>query len=414
MEVGGGALCARIAPERRSGVRGAALTHRRAPRQVSYGAGAYICGEETALIESLEGKQVRAPRGGMGAAGQQEHRRAELSSGHPARLAAAPFPRPRRLRSRLPPLCAAPNAPQGKPRLKPPFPANIGLYGCPSTVTNVETVAVSPTILRRGPEWFSSFGRKNNAGTKLFCISGHVNRPCTVEEEMSIPLKELIERHAGGLSSAPGAARRGRPGRRRRVSPPDRRRAPAWRAARPLGCAPAHGSRPSAPASRLPPPPTPPPRRRRARRLGQPPRDHPRRLQRAAAAEEGAAAAPPRGPRPRSAPLPGPPACAWAHSPRLRAPGIYRPLDRTTPLLEPPLPPPPPQICDDVLMDYDALKEAQSGLGTAAVIVMDKSTDVIDAIARCAAWGGGAGGGGRGRRRPPPGARAPGASSFLP
>jgi len=106
---------------------------------VHYGAGAYICGEETALIESLEGKQ-------------------------------------------------------GKPRLKPPFPANVGLYGCPSTVTNVETVAVSPTILRRGPEWFSSFGRKNNHGTKLFCISGHVNRPVTVEEEMSIPLKELIER----------------------------------------------------------------------------------------------------------------------------------------------------------------------------------------------------------------------------
>ena len=53
---------------------------------------------------------------------------------------------------------------QGKPRLKPPFPANVGLYGCPSTVTNVETVAVAPTILRRGPEWFASFGRKNNAG----------------------------------------------------------------------------------------------------------------------------------------------------------------------------------------------------------------------------------------------------------
>ena len=88
---------------------------------------------------------------------------------------------------------------QGKPRLKPPFPANVGLYGCPSTVTNVETVAVSPTILRRGPEWFTSFGRKNNHGTKLYCISGHVNRPCTVEEELSISLKELIERHAGGV-----------------------------------------------------------------------------------------------------------------------------------------------------------------------------------------------------------------------
>lgn len=88
---------------------------------------------------------------------------------------------------------------QGKPRLKPPFPANVGLYGCPSTVTNVETVAVAPTILRRGPEWFTQFGRKNNHGTKLFCISGHVNRPCTVEEELSISLKELIERHAGGV-----------------------------------------------------------------------------------------------------------------------------------------------------------------------------------------------------------------------
>ena len=92
---------------------------------IHYGAGAYICGEETALIESLEGKQ-------------------------------------------------------GKPRLKPPFPAGVGLYGCPTTVTNVETVAVAPTILRRGADWFQGFGRKNNAGTKLFCISGHVNNPCTV------------------------------------------------------------------------------------------------------------------------------------------------------------------------------------------------------------------------------------------
>jgi len=112
---------------------------------VHRGAGAYICGEETALIESLEGKQ-------------------------------------------------------GKPRLKPPFPANVGLYGCPTTVTNVETVAVAPTIIRRGGAWFASFGRKNNSGTKLFNISGHVNKPCTVEEEMSIPLRELIERHAGGVT----------------------------------------------------------------------------------------------------------------------------------------------------------------------------------------------------------------------
>lgn len=173
---------------------------------VHYGAGAYICGEETALIESLEGKQ-------------------------------------------------------GKPRLKPPFPANVGLYGCPSTVTNVETVAVSPTILRRGPDWFAGFGRKNNAGTKLFCISGHVNRPCTVEEELSIPLRELIERHAGGVRGG-------------------------W--------------------------------------------DN------------------------LLAIIPG---------------------GSSVPLL-------PKSVCDDVLMDFDALKEAQSGLGTAAVIVMDKSTDVIDAIAR--------------------------------
>lgn len=173
---------------------------------VTYGAGAYICGEETALIESLEGKQ-------------------------------------------------------GKPRLKPPFPANVGLYGCPSTVTNVETVAVAPTILRRGPEWFTSFGRKNNHGTKLYCISGHVNRPCTVEEELSISLKELIERHAGGVRGG-------------------------W--------------------------------------------DN------------------------LLAVIPG---------------------GSSVPLL-------PKHMCDNVLMDFDALKEAMSGLGTAAVIVMDKSTDVIDAIAR--------------------------------
>jgi len=111
---------------------------------VHSGAGAYICGEETGLIESLEGKP-------------------------------------------------------GRPRLKPPFPANAGLYGCPTTVTNVETVAVCPTIMRRGASWFDSFGRDKNSGTKLFCISGHVNNPITVEEEMSVPLKELIERHAGGV-----------------------------------------------------------------------------------------------------------------------------------------------------------------------------------------------------------------------
>lgn len=170
------------------------------------GSGAYICGEETALIESIEGKQ-------------------------------------------------------GKPRLKPPFPANIGVFGCPTTVTNVETVAVAPTICRRSGEWFASLGRKNNSGTKLFAISGHVNKPCVVEEEMSIPLKELIERHCGGVRGG-------------------------W--------------------------------------------DN------------------------LLAIIPG---------------------GSSVPLL-------PKKICDTVLMDFDALVDVKSGLGTAAVIVMDKSTDVIDAIRR--------------------------------
>ncbi|MEO0591595.1 MAG: NADH-quinone oxidoreductase subunit NuoF [Pseudomonadota bacterium] len=108
------------------------------------GAGAYICGEETAMIESLEGKK-------------------------------------------------------GQPRLKPPFPAGAGLYGCPTTVNNVESIAVVPTILRRSAGWFKGFGRENNAGTKLFQISGHVENPCVVEESMSIPFEELIEKHCGGI-----------------------------------------------------------------------------------------------------------------------------------------------------------------------------------------------------------------------
>src|SRR6186713_3245665 len=111
---------------------------------VHHGAGAYICGEETAMLESLEGKK-------------------------------------------------------GQPRLKPPFPAGAGLYGCPTTVNNVESIAVVPTIIRRGAAWFSSFGRENNEGTKLFQISGHVDRPCVVEEAMSIPFDELIEKHCGGI-----------------------------------------------------------------------------------------------------------------------------------------------------------------------------------------------------------------------
>ena len=170
------------------------------------GAGAYVCGEETGLIESLEGRA-------------------------------------------------------GRPRLKPPFPANAGLYGCPTTVTNVETVAVSPTILRRGPEWFAGFGRKNNAGTKLFCISGHVNNPCTVEEEMSIPLRELIDKHCGGVRGG-------------------------WENLEAI--------------------------------------------------------------------IPG---------------------GSSVPLL-------PKYICDDVLMDFDALKDVKSGLGTAAVTVFDKTVDPVAAISR--------------------------------
>ena len=173
---------------------------------VHHGAGAYICGEETALIESLEGKK-------------------------------------------------------GMPRLKPPFPANVGLYGCPTTVNNVESIAVAPTICRRGASWFAGLGREGNTGTKLFCISGHVNRPCNVEEEMGTPLKELLEKHAGGVRGG-------------------------W--------------------------------------------DN------------------------LLAVIPG---------------------GSSVPLL-------PKEICDTVLMDFDSLKDVQSGLGTAGVIVMDKSTDVVKAIAR--------------------------------
>jgi NADH-quinone oxidoreductase subunit F len=173
---------------------------------VTRGAGAYICGEETALLESLEGKK-------------------------------------------------------GMPRLKPPFPAAVGLYGCPTTVNNVESIAVVPTILRRGATWFASIGRPKNTGTKIFCISGHVNTPCNVEEALGIPLKELIERYAGGVRGG-------------------------W--------------------------------------------DN------------------------LLAVIPG---------------------GSSVPLL-------PKDICDTVLMDFDSLRDVKSGLGTAAVIVMDKSTDVIAAIAR--------------------------------
>jgi NADH-quinone oxidoreductase subunit F len=173
---------------------------------VHRGAGAYICGEETALIESLEGRK-------------------------------------------------------GQPRLKPPFPANTGLYGCPTTVNNVETIAAVPEILRRGAAWFAGLGRPNNTGTKIFCISGHVNNPCNVEEVMGIPLKELIQKHAGGVRGG-------------------------WDNL--LAVIPGGSSVPVIPKS----------------------------------------------------------------------------------------------VCDTVLMDFDSLLQVKSGLGTAAVIVMDKSTDIIRAIAR--------------------------------
>ncbi|MBL6785364.1 MAG: NADH-quinone oxidoreductase subunit NuoF [Rickettsiales bacterium] len=173
---------------------------------VQRGAGAYICGEETAMLNSLEGKI-------------------------------------------------------GQPRLKPPFPAMAGLYGMPTTINNVETIAVVPTILRRGSDWFAGLGKENNTGTKVFCISGHVNKPCNVEEEMGIPLKQLIEEHAGGVIGG-------------------------W--------------------------------------------DN------------------------LLAVIPG---------------------GSSVQLL-------PKDICDDVTMDFDSLRSHQSGLGTAGVIVMNKQTDVIAAIAR--------------------------------
>jgi NADH-quinone oxidoreductase subunit F len=177
---------------------------------VHHGAGAYICGEETGLLESLEGKK-------------------------------------------------------GLPRLKPPFPASMGLYGCPTTVANVESVAVAPEIMRRGAAWFAGIGKPNNTGTKLFCISGHVEKPCTVEEEMGIPLRELIERHAGGVRGG-------------------------WDNL--LAVIPGGASTPCLPASQ----------------------------------------------------------------------------------------------CDDLSMDFDTLRNLKTGLGTAAVIVMDKSTDIIKAISRLAAF----------------------------
>lgn len=111
---------------------------------IHLGAGAYICGEESALLESLEGRK-------------------------------------------------------GFPRLKPPFPAICGLYGCPTVINNVETIASIPAILKKGASWYSSLGVKDSAGTKLFCISGHVNNPCVVEEELGVSFRTLVDDHAGGI-----------------------------------------------------------------------------------------------------------------------------------------------------------------------------------------------------------------------
>ena len=111
---------------------------------VHRGAGAYEAGEETALLESLEGKRAQ-------------------------------------------------------PRNKPPFPALVGLYGCPTAVNNVETLANVPIILRRGAEWFAKLGPEKNGGPKLYCVSGHVKRPGVYEAPMTITLRELVEERAGGV-----------------------------------------------------------------------------------------------------------------------------------------------------------------------------------------------------------------------
>jgi NADH-quinone oxidoreductase subunit F len=108
-----------------------------------HGYGAYICGEETALLESLEGKK-------------------------------------------------------GQPRFKPPFPASFGLYGKPTTINNTETFAAVPAIMRNGGEWFLSLGKPNNGGTKIFSVSGHVNKPGNYEVKLGTPFAKLLEM-AGGM-----------------------------------------------------------------------------------------------------------------------------------------------------------------------------------------------------------------------
>ena len=108
------------------------------------GAGAYICGEETALLESLEGFR-------------------------------------------------------GQPRLRPPFPAVEGLYGCPTVINNVETLCNVPHIIERGAEWFTSIGTEKSPGTKVFSVSGKVERPGNYEVPMGTPLRALVDEHAGGV-----------------------------------------------------------------------------------------------------------------------------------------------------------------------------------------------------------------------
>jgi len=109
------------------------------------GAGAYICGEETALLESLEGKR-------------------------------------------------------GYPRIKPPFPAIVGLFGCPTVVNNVETICALPFIINQGADAYRNFGTEKSAGTKLFSVSGHVNKPGCYEVPMGYPLRDLLEKECGGIS----------------------------------------------------------------------------------------------------------------------------------------------------------------------------------------------------------------------
>jgi NADH-quinone oxidoreductase subunit F len=139
-------LCAAVEEARQAGLLGKNLfgTGFDLDVVVHRGAGAYICGEETGLIESLEGKRAY-------------------------------------------------------PRIKPPFPAIYGLFGCPTIVNNVETLVCVPHIVERGPEWFKAIGPASSPGPKLFCISGHVAKPGTYELPMGTPLREIIYTHAGGI-----------------------------------------------------------------------------------------------------------------------------------------------------------------------------------------------------------------------